>query len=82
MALNNKASIDQITYLSQFIDLPIKVIQKTHMDWNYAQNYVIQLGNPNLEESDKKKLISGLNNFFKAGKKKFHIILDLVIKLK
>ena len=70
MALNNKASIDQIIYLSQFIDLPIKVIQKTHMDWNYAQNYVIQLGNPNLEESDKKKLISGLNNFFKGGKKK------------
>ena len=71
MSSDNKANIDQIIYLSQFIDLPIKSILAKNMDWNYAQNYMIQLQNSNIEESFKKKLITELNDFFKGGKKKY-----------
>ena len=68
MSFNNIADLNQLKIISKHTDIQLSALESLNLDWNVAQNFVINLENSNLDKNEiieiKNKISSTIKNYF------------------
>lgn len=66
--------MNQLKIISKHTDIQLSALESLNLDWNVAQNFVINLENSNLDKNEiieiKNKISSTIKNYFNNGFKK------------